>query len=98
MAKLLADLLVLNPEKDPRKIIQESPDFQPLSNEGEIAALIESVIKDNPQSLIDHKAGKDRAFSYLVGQVMKRSGGKASPEIINTLLKKALIYSSNDGE
>ncbi|MEI6531931.1 MAG: Asp-tRNA(Asn)/Glu-tRNA(Gln) amidotransferase subunit GatB [Chlamydiota bacterium] len=98
MAKLLADLLVLHPEKDPRKIVQEDPDFQPLSNEKELLALVESVIKDNPQSLIDHKAGKDRAFGYLVGQVMKRSGGKASPELVNALLKKALICSSNDAE
>ncbi|MEX1013051.1 MAG: Asp-tRNA(Asn)/Glu-tRNA(Gln) amidotransferase subunit GatB [Waddliaceae bacterium] len=86
MAKSIADLMVENPGKDPREIVKENPDFQPLSDSSEIEAMIDQVINQNHQSVIDFKNGKQKAFSFLVGQVMKLSRGKASPPVVNKLL------------
>jgi aspartyl-tRNA(Asn)/glutamyl-tRNA(Gln) amidotransferase subunit B len=90
IAKLVADDMLAHPEKDCEHIVAENPDYQPVHDSGEIEAIVEQVLKDHPQSIIDYKAGKDRAFSFLVGQVMKHSKGKASPAIVNDLLKKKL--------
>lgn len=97
IAKAIADLMVERPEEHPEKLINENPGFKPLANEKEIQELVDSVIKDNPQSLSDYQAGRERAYGYLVGQIMKRSGGKASPELVNLLLKKALTCCSANG-
>ena len=98
IAKLLADEMVLTPGVDPKSLVKENPKFQPLTNEKEIASLIDAVLKENPQSIADFKAGRDRAFGFLVGQVMKLCQGKASPSLVNELLKKAISCSSNGGK
>jgi aspartyl-tRNA(Asn)/glutamyl-tRNA(Gln) amidotransferase subunit B len=90
IAKKVADDMVQCPEKDPLLIIEENSDYIPLSDTTAIEALVDQVLADNPQSIIDFKAGKDRALRYLIGQVMKVSKGKASPEIVNDLLTKKL--------
>jgi aspartyl-tRNA(Asn)/glutamyl-tRNA(Gln) amidotransferase subunit B len=48
------------------------------------------VLDQNPHSIIDFKAGKTRAYGFLVGQVMKLCQGKASPALVNELLTKKL--------
>lgn len=57
-----------------------------MSDEGAIKAIVEKVVEANPQSIIDYKAGKDRAIGFLVGQIMKETKGKANPQIVNKLL------------
>lgn len=57
-----------------------------VSNEGEILKLVTDTLHDNKQSVDDYKAGNERALSYLVGQVMKRSAGKANPQMVNKIL------------
>ena len=44
----------------------------------------------NPKQLADYRGGKDKLFGFFVGQVMKASGGKANPALLNELLKKKL--------
>jgi aspartyl-tRNA(Asn)/glutamyl-tRNA(Gln) amidotransferase subunit B len=44
----------------------------------------------NEQSVVDYKAGKENAMKFLMGQVMSASKGKANPQIVLELLKKAL--------
>lgn len=90
IAKAVADEMVLHPEKDCEKIVAENPDFSPVSDQAEIAAIVDKVIAEHPQSIIDFKAGKDKAFGFLVGQVMKQTKGKASPGIVNELLNKRI--------
>ncbi|MDE3056249.1 MAG: Asp-tRNA(Asn)/Glu-tRNA(Gln) amidotransferase subunit GatB [Verrucomicrobiota bacterium] len=90
MAKQVADKMVLSPGKSPEEIVQGNPDFQPLDNAQEIEALIDRVMQANPQSVLDFQAGKERAFGFLVGQVMKLSQGKASPSLVNDLLRQKL--------
>jgi len=90
IAKAIADEMVLLPTKDPEQIAKDNPDFSPVSDLGEIGALVDQVLAENPQSVVDFKAGRDKAFSYLVGQVMKLSRGKASPQIVNDLINKKI--------
>jgi aspartyl-tRNA(Asn)/glutamyl-tRNA(Gln) amidotransferase subunit B len=90
IAKKVADEMMLHPEKDVESIVKENPDFQPMNDTASIEPLVDQVLKDNPQSVIDFKAGKAKAFAFLVGQVMKLCQGKASPAVVNELLNKKL--------
>jgi aspartyl-tRNA(Asn)/glutamyl-tRNA(Gln) amidotransferase subunit B len=90
IAKSVADAMVAAPGTDPEAIVAANPDFQPVHDTGEIEILVDKVLAENPQSITDYKAGKDKAFAFLVGQVMKLSRGKASPEVVNQLLKSKM--------
>ncbi len=68
IAKAVADEMVIHPQKDCEQIVAENPDFSPVSDQGEIAAIVDKVLADHPQSIVDFKAGKDKAFGFLVGQ------------------------------
>ena len=75
--------------KKAEKIIEEKGLVQ-VQDEGAIKAIVEEVVNANPQSIEDFKNGKDRAFGFMVGQVMKASRGKANPQIVNKLLKEII--------
>ncbi len=57
---------------------------------GALAAIVDQVLAANPKSVDEYRAGKDKAFNALVGQVMKASRGKANPAQVNQLLKSRL--------
>ena len=61
-----------------------------VSDEGEIAQIVEKVLKDNAQAAEDVKQGEMKAIGFLVGQVMKASKGKANPSLAQDLIKKQL--------
>lgn len=67
---------------DPETIMKEKGLIQ-ITDEKQIKEMVEKVISNNPESVQDILAGKDRAVKFLVGQVMKESRGKANPEIVN---------------
>ncbi len=90
IAKSVADDMVLSPKKDPEDIVKANPNYQPISDSASIDPIVDAVLKDNPQSVADYKNGKVKAFAFLVGQVMKLTKGKASPELVNELLKKKI--------
>lgn len=90
IAKSVADDMILFPGKDSRDIVKENPNYQPLDDTAAIEALIDTVLAENAQSIQDFKAGKTKAFAYLIGQVMKLCKGKASPTIVNEILTKKL--------
>ncbi len=75
--------------KSPSDIIKEK-DLVQVSDEGELLSIIEKVIADNPGPVQDLKNGKEKAFGFLVGQVMRLSKGKANPGVVNKLLKEKL--------
>ncbi len=52
--------------------------------------VIDEVIKENPKVVDDIKGGKNKAFGFLVGQVMKKTKGKANPGLVNKILKQKL--------
>jgi aspartyl-tRNA(Asn)/glutamyl-tRNA(Gln) amidotransferase subunit B len=90
IAKSVADDMVSSPGKDCVDIVKENPDYQPLDDSTSIEALIDQVLAENSQSIIDYKAGKTKAFAFLIGQVMKLCKGKASPSLVNEILTKKL--------
>jgi aspartyl-tRNA(Asn)/glutamyl-tRNA(Gln) amidotransferase subunit B len=61
-----------------------------INDSGEVERMADKVIADNPQAMTDFRAGKDSAFKFLVGQLMKASKGRANPQIANELLKNKL--------
>ncbi len=90
IAKAIGDEMIASPHLDPESIIAQNPNYQPLSSESDLGPIIDEVLKENRQSIIDFKAGKERAFGHLVGQVMKKTKGSASPDVVNALLRKKL--------
>ena len=75
--------------KTPKQLVKELG-LEQVSDEGAIAAIVDEVLAENPQSVADYKAGKDKAIGFLVGQVMKKSRGKANPGMVNKLLKEKM--------
>ena len=61
-----------------------------MNDTGALEALIDEVIANNADNVAQYKAGKDKAFNALVGQVMKASKGKANPQQVNDLLKSKI--------
>lgn len=90
IAKEVADRMVLFPGKDPEEIVRENPDFQPMQDAGEIEAFVDQVIAENQQAVADFREHGGKSLAFLVGQVMKLSKGKASPAIVNELLRKKI--------
>jgi aspartyl-tRNA(Asn)/glutamyl-tRNA(Gln) amidotransferase subunit B len=76
--------------KDPQIIVEEKG-LKQQSDPKEIEKLIDKVITDNPDKVKEYKSGKDKLFGFFVGQVMKVSGGKANPQLVNEILKKKLL-------
>ena len=60
------------------------------SDSAEIERLVDQVLAANGKQVQDYRAGKEKAFNSLVGQVMKATRGKANPAQVNELLKKKL--------
>jgi aspartyl-tRNA(Asn)/glutamyl-tRNA(Gln) amidotransferase subunit B len=61
-----------------------------LSDEAELRALVERAVADNPKQVEQYRGGKTGLFGFFVGQVMKMSGGRANPQVVNEVLKRAL--------
>lgn len=75
--------------KDAGTIVEEKG-LKQVTDTGAIEAIIDEVIAENPGQVEAYKGGKDKLFGFFVGQVMKKSGGKANPAAVNDLLKKKL--------
>ena len=61
-----------------------------VSDEGALTKIIDEVIAKNPQQVVQYRGGKEAVLGFLVGQVIKASGGKANPGKVNELLKRKL--------
>ena len=70
--------------------IIEARGLKQMSDSGELEKIIDAVLAANPKSVDEFRAGKEKAFNALVGQVMKASRGKANPAQVNDLLKAKL--------
>ena len=76
--------------KTPEQIVQEKGLTQ-LSDEGALGQIVDEVLAKNPAQVEQYKQGKPQVLGFLVGQVMKASGGKANPGKVNELLKQKLV-------
>ncbi|HXV74055.1 MAG TPA: Asp-tRNA(Asn)/Glu-tRNA(Gln) amidotransferase subunit GatB, partial [Sphingomonadales bacterium] len=72
------------------KAIVEERGLEQVSDTGAIAAAIDKVLAANPENVAAYHAGKEKVFGFLIGQVMKATGGKANPGLVNELLKRKL--------
>ncbi len=70
--------------------IIEAKGLKQMNDSGALGKIIDEVIAANADNVAQYKAGKDKAFNALVGQVMKASKGKANPQQVNELLKRKL--------
>ena len=75
--------------QDPVKVVNEKG-LKQVSDSSSILPIILEVLSEQPQSVADYKAGKDRAIKFMVGQVMKKSKGQANPQLVNQLLLEEL--------
>ncbi|MDR0478796.1 MAG: Asp-tRNA(Asn)/Glu-tRNA(Gln) amidotransferase subunit GatB [Burkholderiaceae bacterium] len=64
--------------------------LQQMNDAGALEKIVDEVIAANPDNVAQFKAGKDKAFNALVGQVMKASKGRANPQQVNALIKARL--------
>ena len=61
-----------------------------ITDTGALEEIVLNVISNNPDSVSDYKAGKDRAIKYLMGQIMKETKGSANPKLVNEILTREL--------
>ena len=71
--------------------IIESQGLKQISDSGELERLVDEVIAANAKSVEEFKAGKEKAFNALVGQVMKAAKGKANPAQVNEIMRRKLV-------
>jgi aspartyl-tRNA(Asn)/glutamyl-tRNA(Gln) amidotransferase subunit B len=76
--------------EDAVDIVIKNKGLQQISDSGAIEKIVDEILAANAQQVADYKAGKDKAFNSLVGQVMKATRGKANPQQVNDILKRKL--------
>ncbi|MBF0354776.1 MAG: Asp-tRNA(Asn)/Glu-tRNA(Gln) amidotransferase subunit GatB [Alphaproteobacteria bacterium] len=89
--RLAKDVFALMVEsgKAPSVLVEEKG-LKQVTDTGAIEAVIDQVMAANADKVAEYRSGKDKLFGFFVGQVMKASGGKANPGVVNDLLKSKL--------
>ena len=64
--------------------------LEQVSDAGLVGRAVEQVFAANPKSIEDYRAGKEKAFGFLVGQVMRELKGRASPQVVNQTIREKL--------
>jgi aspartyl-tRNA(Asn)/glutamyl-tRNA(Gln) amidotransferase subunit B len=72
----------------PRAVVEERGLGQ-ISDDGELAALVERLLAENPDQAAQLRGGKDKLVGYFVGQAMKATGGRADPARVGELVREA---------
>ncbi|MDP6558712.1 MAG: Asp-tRNA(Asn)/Glu-tRNA(Gln) amidotransferase subunit GatB [Candidatus Binatia bacterium] len=73
----------------PEKLVREKG-LEQLSDSSSIEGIVDQILADHADQVSDYRAGKDKVFGFLVGQVMKATKGKANPRIVNEILRRKL--------
>lgn len=81
----------INSGKPASLLIQEKNLYQ-ISDLETLEIKVDETIKENPKSVQDYKVGKGNAIMFLVGQVMKKTQGKANPKVVQEILKRRLEH------
>ena len=74
----------------PAALIVEEKGLRQVTDTGAIEAAIDKVMAEQAAKVAEYRSGKEKLFGYFVGQVMRATGGKANPALLNELLKKKL--------
>lgn len=80
--------------KTPDEIVEEKG-LEQVSDEGEIAGIIDKVLAENTKQVEQYLGGKEKVAGFFVGQVMKATSGKANPGLVNKILKEKLEAMKN---
>jgi aspartyl-tRNA(Asn)/glutamyl-tRNA(Gln) amidotransferase subunit B len=72
------------------KAIVDEEGLGQIGDEAALSAIVADVIAKSPDAVAQYRAGRTNTLGFMVGQVMKASGGKANPKVVNDLFKKAL--------
>lgn len=75
--------------KSAKQVVEESGLVQ-LKDKSAIENVVEEVLAENPAEVTAYRAGKEKLFAFFVGQVMKKTKGKANPQLVNEILKNKL--------
>jgi aspartyl-tRNA(Asn)/glutamyl-tRNA(Gln) amidotransferase subunit B len=70
--------------------IVEEKGLVQVKDESAIEAFVDEVLAENPTEAEQYKAGKDKLLGFFVGQIMKKTKGKANPQLVNDILRKKL--------
>ncbi|MCM8763427.1 MAG: Asp-tRNA(Asn)/Glu-tRNA(Gln) amidotransferase subunit GatB [Candidatus Omnitrophica bacterium] len=89
VAKDVLKAMLDAPGESASSIIKER-NLAQISDTAKLEEIIQEVLKENPRSVKDYLSGKENALMFLVGQVMKKSSGKANPKIVQEILKGRL--------
>lgn len=76
--------------KKDAKVLVEELGLKQISDTSQLEGIVKEILAANPQSVQDYHGGKDRAFGFLVGQVMRATKGQANPALVNKILKEKL--------
>jgi aspartyl-tRNA(Asn)/glutamyl-tRNA(Gln) amidotransferase subunit B len=74
---------------DPAAVV-EGKGLRQVTDEGAIAAAIDTVLAGHADKVAEYRAGRDKLYGFFVGQIMRTTQGKANPTLVNQLLKKKL--------
>ena len=88
MAKHVFEVMLA--KNEPARIVVEKYGLKQTSDTGAIDAVIAGILSANADKVAQYKGGKEALFGFFVGQTMKAMAGKANPQVVNELLKKAL--------
>jgi len=88
-ARQVFEELWSHPGPDVDAII-EAKSLRQMSDSSALETIVDSVLASNTKNIEEFRAGKDKAFNALVGQIMKASKGKANPQQVNDLLRAKL--------
>jgi aspartyl-tRNA(Asn)/glutamyl-tRNA(Gln) amidotransferase subunit B len=88
IAKEVFELMV-ETGKAPADIVAEKG-LKQVTDSGAIEASIDAVLAANADKVAEYRGGKDKLFGFFIGQVMKATGGKTNPALLNEILKKKL--------
>jgi aspartyl-tRNA(Asn)/glutamyl-tRNA(Gln) amidotransferase subunit B len=61
-----------------------------ITDEKDLNQIVEKVLKENPENLKKYLAGKEKILSFFIGEMMKKTQGKANPKLVNEILKAKL--------
>ena len=80
---------MLDGDKSPQQIVSEKG-LEQVSDSGSIEAAIDQVLAANTKQVEQYRAGNDKVFGFIVGQIMKATQGKANPQKVNEILREKL--------
>jgi aspartyl-tRNA(Asn)/glutamyl-tRNA(Gln) amidotransferase subunit B len=85
---ILDSIMQKQPAETPSQVVKRLD--LGATDSGIVPAALSEVIREQPQAVADYASGKKEAFMFLIGQVMKKTRGKADPAELNAMLRKAL--------